>query len=48
MTKFKSSTSSTLFPSIWVIHFMNDAQLLNATGLGLLCTALTISPYTKI
>ena len=31
MTKFKSSASSIVVPSIFVIHLVNGAQLLNTT-----------------
>ena len=48
MTKSKSSASSIVAPSILVIHLMNGAQLLSATGTGLLCAVVTISPLTKM
>ena len=31
MTKYKSSASSIIVPSIFVIHLMNGAQFLSAT-----------------
>ena len=48
MTNFKSSGSSVAVPSINEIHLMNGGQLLNGTGVGLLCAAVTISPLTKM
>ena len=43
MTKAKSSASSIV---VFVTHFVNGAQFLNATGVGLLCDIVTISPLT--
>ena len=40
MTKFKSSSSSFIVPSIFVIQLIKGPQFLNATGVGLLCTAV--------
>ena len=48
MTKSKSSASSIVISSIFVIHLMNDAQFLNAIGIGLLCFVLTISRLSEI
>ena len=47
MTKSKSSASFNVIPSIFVIHLMNGAQFLNATGVELLCVLVMISPFTK-
>ena len=47
MTKSKSSASSIVVPSIFVIHLANGAQFLNATCV--VGAALTvISPLTKM
>ena len=47
MTKSKSSASSIVVPSIFVIHLINDAQFLNATCiLGAVMTV--ISPLIKM
>ena len=47
MTKSKLSASSTVVPSIFVLHLVNRAQFLNATCYaGAAATA--ISPVTKI
>ena len=47
MTKFKSSASSIVVPSIFSIHLVNGAQFLNATCI---CGAAmtVISPVTKM
>ena len=47
ITKSKASVSSIVFPSIFVIHLVTSVQVLNATGVGLLCAVATISPLTK-
>ena len=36
MAKLKSSASSIVVPSIFVIHLVNTAHILNATEVGLL------------
>ena len=47
MTKSKSSASSIVVPSIFVIHLINGAQFLTATCVA--GAAMTvISPVTKI
>ena len=47
MTKFKSSASSIVVSSTFVIHLVNGAQFLNATCVA--GAAMTvISPLTKI
>ena len=46
MTKAKSSASSIVVLSVFMTHFVNGAQFLNATGVGLLCDVVTISPLT--
>ena len=48
MNRSKSSASSIVLPSIVVIHVMNGAQFLNATGVGSLCAVMMLSPITKI
>ena len=48
MNKSKSSESYIVAPSIFVMHVMNGAHFLNATGVGLLCGVVMISPLTKI
>ena len=48
MNNSKSSASSTVVPSIFVMHLMNSGQFLNATGVGLTCAVVTISPPNKI
>ena len=48
MSKSKSSASSIPFPSIFLIHLINGAEFVNATGVGLLYAAVTISPLTKM
>ena len=47
MTKFKSSASSIVVPSIFVIHIMKGAQFLNATSAPL-SPVIVISPVTKM
>ena len=47
MTKSKSSASSIVVPSIFVIHLVNGAQILNATCVAGAAVTL-ISPYTKM
>ena len=47
MTKSKSSASSIVVPSIFVMHLMIGAQFLNATGAGLLCVVAVVLPLTK-
>ena len=44
----KSSASFIIVPSIIVIHLVNGAQLLNTTGVGLLCAIVTILPFTTM
>ena len=46
--KSKSSALYIIVPSIFVIHLMNSAQILNATWVGILCAVVTISPLTKM
>ena len=47
MTKSKSSASSIVVPSIFVVHLVNGAQFLNATCVA--GAALTvILPFTKM
>ena len=47
MTKSKSSASSIVVPSIFVIHVVNGAQFLNATCIA--GAAVTVvSPLTKM
>ena len=48
MTSSKSSGSSIVVPSIFVIHLVNDAQFLNATGAGLLCAVAMMLTLTKM
>ena len=48
MNRFKSSASSIVVPSIFVVHLMNRAQFLNATGVRLLCALVTTSSLTKM
>ena len=47
MTKSKSSASSIIVPSIFVIHLMNGAHFLNATCVTQ-CPIIVISPLTKM
>ena len=47
MTKSKSSASSIVVPSIFVIHLVNGAQFLNATCISPAAVTV-ISPLTKI
>ena len=47
MTKSKSSASSIVVPSIFVIHLVNGAQFLNATCVAGAATTV-ISPLTKM
>ena len=47
MTKSKSSGSYIVVLSIFTINLINDAQFLNATGVGL-CVIVMISPITKM
>ena len=44
----KSSASFIIVPSIIVIHLVNGTQLLNTTGVGLLCAIVTILPFTTM
>ena len=47
MTKSKSSASSVVVPSIFVIHLVNGAQFLNdACVVG--AAVIVISPFTKM
>ena len=48
MTKSKSSASSIVVPSIFVIHLVNGARFLNATSVTRLWPAIVISPLTKV
>ena len=48
MTKYRYSASSTVAPSVFVINSVNGEQLLNATGVGLLCYVVMIAPLTKM
>ena len=48
MTKSKSSASTIVTPSIFVIHLMNCAQYLNATSVARLRPAIAIIPLTKM
>ena len=47
MTKSKSSPSSIVVPSIFVLHFVNGAQFLNATHVARAAMTV-ISPVTKM
>ena len=47
MTKSKSSASSIIVPSTFVIDLVNGAQFLNTT-LVEACTLIVISPLTKM
>ena len=47
MTKSKSSASSIVVSSVFVIHLMIDAKYLNAT-LAAIFPAILIFPFTKI
>ena len=47
MTKSKSSASSTVIPSIFVIQLTNGAKCLKATS-TLLSPTIVISPLTKM
>ena len=47
MTKSKSSASSIVVPSIFVIHLVNGAQFLNNTGVSG-ADVTVISPPTKM
>ena len=47
MTKSKSSVSSIVVSSIFVIHLVNGAQFLNATYVAGAATTV-ISPLTKM
>ena len=46
MTKSKSSASSIVVPSIFVIHLMNGAQFLNANLVARLQPVIVILPFT--
>ena len=48
MTKLKSSASSLVIPSIFVIHLVNDTQFLSATEAALLCAVAMISLFIEI
>ena len=48
MTKSKHLASSIAAPSIFVMHLINGAQVLNATTVGLLYPVLMISPLVEI
>ena len=48
ITKCKSSSLSIVVPSNFMIHLVNGAQFLKTTGVGLLCTIVTISPLDKM
>ena len=46
MTKSKSSASSIVVPSIFVIHLMNSAQFLNTTFIwNIMCCRDDITSY---
>ena len=45
ITKYKSSASSIFVPSIFVIHLVNGAQLLNDTWVAG-AAMIVISPFT--
>ena len=47
MIKSKSSASSIVVPSIFVIHLVNAAQFLNATGAAIFL-AIVILPLTTM
>ena len=47
MTKYESSASSIVVPSIFVIHLVQSAQFLNATCVAGAATTV-ISPVTKM
>ena len=47
MTKSKSSASSIVVPSFFVIHLVNGAQFLNATCVSG-ASVTVISPLTKM
>ena len=47
MNKVKSSTSSIVVSSIFVIHFANGAQFLNACCVARFALTV-ISPFTKM
>ena len=47
MTKYKSSASSIVFPSIFVIHLVDKVQFLNNTCVTR-AAVIVISPLTKI
>ena len=47
MTKSKSSASSAVVSSIFVVHLNNGAQFLNATCVAVAITTV-ISPLTKM
>ena len=46
MTKSKSSGSSMVVPSIFLIHLINSAQFLNATRAAM-PSAIVILPFTN-
>ena len=46
MTKSKSSLSSIVVPSIFIIHLVDDAQLLNDTCVA--SCSKVLSPLTKM
>ena len=48
MTKPWPSASYIVVPSIFVTHLVNGAQFFNATGVGLICAVVMISPFTKM
>ena len=48
MTKSKSSASSVVVPSFFVIHLMNEAQFLNAASVARLRPIAVMSTLIKI
>ena len=48
MTESKSTASSIVVPSIFVIHLMNGPLFLNATGVGFLWAVVMISSPTRM
>ena len=48
MTISKSLASSIIFPSIFGIHLVNDAQFLNYTRVSEAAAVTVISPLTKM
>ena len=48
MNKSKSSVSSIVVPSIFVMHLVTGAQFLNATSVARLRPVIVILPLTKM